>query len=282
MVFIIRILRATRRRLADRRPAARAAPSPLLAHASCVSFAHTFCVRKMADAAKVSVLRMCSSGSAPSGLLTRRFRARLCAARRRGRASLPSSPILALRPARLLARNAGRQDLQDQVRAVPHGEPRRGPQAGPQPVRAAAAAAPPRRRSASARERSHSRGLRAAAATPLLPPLLALRRHGLIGRTSGTTPGFAYSAANKAAGIVWSEEHLFDYLLGACGSEPSPRASARARARATIRPPLRLLCFVARRPRKVHQGDEDDLCGHQEGERAQGPDRVLGRVHQVN
>jgi cytochrome c len=74
--------------------------------------------------------------------------------------------------------------------------------------------------------------LRAAAATPLLPPLLALRRHGLIGRTSGTTPGFAYSAANKAAGIVWSEEHLFDYLLGACGSEPSPRASARARARA--------------------------------------------------
>jgi hypothetical protein len=89
-----------------------------------------------------------------------------------------------------------------------------------------------------------SRGLRAAAATPLLPPLLALRRHGLIGRTSGTTPGFAYSAANKAAGIVWSEEHLFDYLLGACGSEPSPRASARARAR--HHPPALALALFCR------------------------------------
>ncbi len=234
----------------------------------------------MADAAKVSVLPMCSSGSAPSGLLTRRFCARHCCAAPWPPRSL-LLPFFASRPARLLARNAGRQDLQDQVRAVPHGEPRRGPQAGPQPVRAAAAAAPPRRRYASARESSHSRGLRAAAATPLLPPLLALRRHGLIGRTSGTTPGFAYSAANKAAGIVWSEEHLFDYLLGACGSEPSPRASARARARHHP-PALALARFIARRPRKVHQGDEDDLCGHQEGERAQGPDRVLGRVHQVN
>ena len=165
----------------------------------------------------------------------------------RGAGAAPRSlllPFFASRPARLLARNAGRQDLQDQVRAVPHGEPRRGPQAGPQPVRAAAAAAPPRRRYASARESSHSRGLRAAAATPLLPPLLALRRHGLIGRTSGTTPGFAYSAANKAAGIVWSEEHLFDYLLGACGSEPSPRASARARAR--HHPPALALALFCR------------------------------------
>jgi len=37
--------------------------------------------------------------------------------------------------------------------------------------------------------------------------------HGLIGRTSGTTEGFSYSAANKASGIVWSEDTLFDYLL---------------------------------------------------------------------
>jgi len=37
--------------------------------------------------------------------------------------------------------------------------------------------------------------------------------HGLLGRTAGTTAGFAYSAANKSSGIVWSEETLFDYLL---------------------------------------------------------------------
>ena len=75
MVFIIRILRATRR----------ARPSPLLrvflrTQKKVAFHSHTFCVRKMADAAKVSVLRMCSSGSAPSGLLTRRFCARLCCA----------------------------------------------------------------------------------------------------------------------------------------------------------------------------------------------------------
>ena len=39
------------------------------------------------------------------------------------------------------------------------------------------------------------------------------RRHGLLGRTAGTTPGFAYSAANKASGIVWTEDKLFEYLL---------------------------------------------------------------------
>ena len=37
--------------------------------------------------------------------------------------------------------------------------------------------------------------------------------HGLLGRTAGTTAGFAYSAANKSSGVVWSEETLFDYLL---------------------------------------------------------------------
>lgn len=37
--------------------------------------------------------------------------------------------------------------------------------------------------------------------------------HGLMGRTSGTAEGFAYSAANKSSGIVWSEDTLFDYLL---------------------------------------------------------------------
>ena len=36
---------------------------------------------------------------------------------------------------------------------------------------------------------------------------------GLFGRVSGTTPGFAYSNANKTKAIVWSEETLYDYLL---------------------------------------------------------------------
>ncbi len=35
---------------------------------------------------------------------------------------------------------------------------------------------------------------------------------GLIGRTSGSIEGFRYSAANKAASIVWSAETLNKYL----------------------------------------------------------------------
>jgi cytochrome c len=36
--------------------------------------------------------------------------------------------------------------------------------------------------------------------------------HAIQGRTSGQIPGFSYSAANKASGIVWSDEKLFQYL----------------------------------------------------------------------
>lgn len=36
---------------------------------------------------------------------------------------------------------------------------------------------------------------------------------GLMGRTSGTVDGFAYSGANKDSGIVWSDKHLFEYLV---------------------------------------------------------------------
>jgi hypothetical protein len=36
---------------------------------------------------------------------------------------------------------------------------------------------------------------------------------GIFGRTSGTAAGFSYSAANKDAAILWSEETLYDYLL---------------------------------------------------------------------
>lgn len=36
---------------------------------------------------------------------------------------------------------------------------------------------------------------------------------GLIGRTSGTLEGYDFSAAMRAAGIVWSEETLKAYLV---------------------------------------------------------------------
>ncbi|MDZ4691336.1 c-type cytochrome [Terricaulis sp.] len=36
--------------------------------------------------------------------------------------------------------------------------------------------------------------------------------HGIIGRESGTVPGFRYSAANQASDITWTEQELFSYL----------------------------------------------------------------------
>ncbi len=36
--------------------------------------------------------------------------------------------------------------------------------------------------------------------------------HGIIGRESGTVPGFRYSAANQSSDIVWTEQELFNYL----------------------------------------------------------------------
>merc|ERR1712113_23266 len=36
---------------------------------------------------------------------------------------------------------------------------------------------------------------------------------GLIGRQSGTVDGFGYSEANKNSGIIWSDKHLFKYLV---------------------------------------------------------------------
>ncbi len=36
--------------------------------------------------------------------------------------------------------------------------------------------------------------------------------NGIIGRESGTIPGFRYSPANRDSNIVWSEQVLFDYL----------------------------------------------------------------------
>ncbi|KAM9965061.1 hypothetical protein ACTFIW_004862 [Dictyostelium discoideum] len=36
--------------------------------------------------------------------------------------------------------------------------------------------------------------------------------YGLFGRKSGSVAGYAYSDANKNAGILWGEQTLFDYL----------------------------------------------------------------------
>ena len=40
---------------------------------------------------------------------------------------------------------------------------------------------------------------------------------GIVGRQSGTAPGFTYSAANKESGVTWDEGNLDKYL-------PNPRA----------------------------------------------------------
>ncbi|GAB1726202.1 hypothetical protein NU195Hw_g5288t1 [Hortaea werneckii] len=36
--------------------------------------------------------------------------------------------------------------------------------------------------------------------------------HGLFGRQTGSVEGFSYTDANKAKGITWQEDTLFDYL----------------------------------------------------------------------
>merc|ERR1712130_78929 len=40
------------------------------------------------------------------------------------------------------------------------------------------------------------------------PPL-----YGLFGRASGSGDGFPYSEANKNSGILWSDKHMFQYLI---------------------------------------------------------------------
>ncbi|KAL2643420.1 hypothetical protein R1flu_011007 [Riccia fluitans] len=37
--------------------------------------------------------------------------------------------------------------------------------------------------------------------------------HGLLGRISGTAPGYTYSVANKNKAVVWEEDALYEYLL---------------------------------------------------------------------
>ncbi|NBW74928.1 MAG: cytochrome C [Sphingomonadaceae bacterium] len=40
------------------------------------------------------------------------------------------------------------------------------------------------------------------------------KHRGVVGRKSGSVPGYAYSPALKAAGIVWSREELDKWLQG--------------------------------------------------------------------
>merc|ERR1712217_758006 len=40
------------------------------------------------------------------------------------------------------------------------------------------------------------------------PPLWAV-----MGRQSGSVDGFAYSEANKNSGIMWSDKHMYEYLV---------------------------------------------------------------------
>jgi len=36
--------------------------------------------------------------------------------------------------------------------------------------------------------------------------------YGIVGRTTGSVPGYAYTKANKEANIQWTEQNLFEYL----------------------------------------------------------------------
>lgn len=38
--------------------------------------------------------------------------------------------------------------------------------------------------------------------------------YGVVGRKSGSVPGFKYSAANQSAGVVWTPDVLRKYLAG--------------------------------------------------------------------
>jgi cytochrome c len=43
-------------------------------------------------------------------------------------------------------------------------------------------------------------------------PKLGPSLHGLFGRQAGTLPGYAYSDAMKASGVIWTDETLEEYL----------------------------------------------------------------------
>jgi cytochrome c len=60
--------------------------------------------------------------------------------------------------------------------------------------------------------------LAAGAHSPVGPNL-----HGLYGRTAGTDPGFAFSPAMKASGVVWGDDTLSKFLRDPQGFIPGNR-----------------------------------------------------------
>jgi cytochrome c len=50
--------------------------------------------------------------------------------------------------------------------------------------------------------------------------LIGPNLYGVVGRKSGSMPGFAYSAAMKGAGVVWSDDELRKYLPNPRGAIP--------------------------------------------------------------
>ena len=47
--------------------------------------------------------------------------------------------------------------------------------------------------------------------------------YGIVGRTAGTTPGYAYSPAMKNAGIVWTDATLAAFIKDPGGTVPGTR-----------------------------------------------------------
>lgn len=47
---------------------------------------------------------------------------------------------------------------------------------------------------------------------PTAKNVIGPQLNGLIGRAAGTVPGYAYSEANKASGIVWTDAVFAEYI----------------------------------------------------------------------
>lgn len=47
--------------------------------------------------------------------------------------------------------------------------------------------------------------------------------HKIVGRKSGSVPGFAYSDANKGSGVTWTPDVLFEYLEDPKGFMPGTK-----------------------------------------------------------
>lgn len=89
---------------------------------------------------------------------------------------------------------------------------------------------------------------------------------GLVGRTAGSTEGFAFSAANKGSGITWTEDILSAYLVdpakymkGTKVSAPGARcARVKALNHSTHLPPLPQMVFAGIKK----EGERNDLIAY--------------------